>query len=45
MDGIRAEVNFIRITETAACTMGLRGSPTILVNGADPFPRPEGTGT
>ena len=37
--GDKAEVNFIRLTDISLCSMGLSGSPTVIVNGADPFPR------
>ena len=37
--GDKAEVNFIRLTDIALCSMGLSGSPTVIVDGVDPFPR------
>ena len=33
--GIDAEVNFYRITEDEAKRLGLRGSPSVLINGQD----------
>ncbi len=35
LEGIIAEVNFYRITEDQAKSMGLRGSPSVLINGQD----------
>ena len=37
-EGIEAEVNFHRIGENQAQRLNLKGSPTILINGVDPFP-------
>ena len=38
--GIDAEVNFYRITEDEAKGLGLRGSPSVLINGQDIQPAP-----
>jgi hypothetical protein len=38
-----ADVNYHRINDDEAEKLGLRGSPTILINGVDPFPS-EATG-
>lgn len=35
LEGIDAEVNFHRITDDEAIAMGLRGSPSVLINGED----------
>ena len=37
-EGIEAEVSFHRITDDEAIRLDLKGSPTILINGVDPFP-------
>jgi len=37
-EGTEAEVNYHRIEDEKAEKLGLRGSPTILINGVDPFP-------
>ena len=37
-EGIQAEVNYHRISDEEAEELGLRGSPTILIDGMDPFP-------
>jgi len=39
-EGIEAEVNFYRITEDEAQRRGLRGSPSVLINGKDIQPAP-----
>lgn len=38
MENIKAEVNFHRINDEEAEKLGLKGSPTILIDGVDPFP-------
>ncbi len=35
LEGIPAEVNFYRITEEQARSLGLKGSPSMLINGLD----------
>lgn len=40
LENITAEVNFYRITEEQAKSMGLRGSPSVLINGQDIQPAP-----
>lgn len=35
LEGIDAEVSFYRITDEEAKNLGLRGSPSILINGKD----------
>lgn len=35
---IEAEINYHRIDDEEAEKLGLRGSPTILIDGIDPFP-------
>ena len=35
---IQAEVSYHRISDEDAETLGLRGSPTILIDGIDPYP-------
>lgn len=35
LEGLKAQVNFKRITNTEAEKLGLKGSPSILVNGKD----------
>ena len=37
-EGVEAEVNYHRIDDEEAERLGLRGSPTILIDGVDPFP-------
>ena len=37
-EGVEAEVNYHRIGDDEAQRLGLMGSPTILINGVDPFP-------
>ncbi len=37
-EGIEAEVGYHRITGDEAENLGLKGSPTILIDGVDPFP-------
>jgi hypothetical protein len=37
-EGVDADVSYHRIGEDEAIRLGLKGSPTILINGADPFP-------
>jgi hypothetical protein len=37
-EGIDADINYHRIDDHEATRMGLKGSPTILIDGADPFP-------
>ena len=34
-EGIQAEVHFYRIDDMKASTLGLRGSPSVLINGKD----------
>lgn len=34
-EGIEAQVNFYRISDEEAKTLGLRGSPSVLINGKD----------
>ncbi len=34
-EGVEAEVNFYRISEEKASELGLRGSPSVLINGKD----------
>jgi hypothetical protein len=34
-EGVEAEVNYYRITEDEARSLGLRGSPSVLINGED----------
>jgi hypothetical protein len=38
LEGIDAEVQFHRISEEEAVSIGLKGSPTILINGIDIMP-------
>lgn len=35
LEKISAEVNFFRITEDEAMSLGLKGSPSVLINGED----------
>ncbi len=35
LEGIDGEVNFYRITDEEAKNLGLRGSPSVLINGKD----------
>ena len=35
LEGISAEVNFYRITEDEARSLGLKGSPSVLIDGRD----------
>ena len=35
LENIKAEVNFYRITDTEADDLGLKGSPSVLINGED----------
>jgi hypothetical protein len=35
LEGFEAEVNFYRIDDEKACFMGLRGSPSVLINHED----------
>ena len=35
---IEAQVNYLRIDDEEAERLGLKGSPTILIDGIDPFP-------
>ncbi len=35
LEGFNADVNFYRITEDEAKTLGLKGSPSVLINGKD----------
>ncbi|GBE15853.1 MAG TPA: hypothetical protein ENH32_00570 [Proteobacteria bacterium] len=37
-EGLKAEVNYRRIADEAAEKLGLRGSPTIMLDGVDLFP-------
>ena len=37
-EGAEAELNYHRIGDDEAERLGLKGSPTILINGVDPFP-------
>ncbi len=37
-EGVETEVNCHRIGEDEARKLGLMGSPSILINGVDPFP-------
>ena len=37
-EGIEAEVSYHRIGDDEAERLDLKGSPTILINGVDPFP-------
>jgi hypothetical protein len=37
-EAVRAEVFFTRVTESEAADLGLRGSPSVLVDGEDMFP-------
>ena len=37
-EGAEAEVNSHRIGDNEAQRLNLKGSPTILINGVDPFP-------
>ena len=37
-ESVKAEVNYHRIDDDEAERLGLRGSPTVLINGIDPFP-------
>lgn len=39
MEGIDAEVIFQRITDEEAYALGLRGSPSVLINGVDIEPQ------
>jgi hypothetical protein len=38
LEGIDADVQIHRISEEEAVSIGLKGSPTILINGADIMP-------
>ena len=35
MEGLQAEVYFYRINDMQAATLGLRGSPSVLIDGKD----------
>ena len=35
LEGLQAEVNFYRIDEMQAATLGFRGSPSVLIDGED----------
>jgi len=35
LEGLQAEVQFYRIDDIEAATLGLRGSPSVLINGKD----------
>ena len=35
LEGIQADLNFYRIDDTEAANLGLRGSPSILLDGQD----------
>lgn len=35
LEGLQAEVQFFRITDIQAVTLGLRGSPSVLIDGKD----------
>jgi hypothetical protein len=35
LEGVRAEVNFYRITDDEAKSLGLKGSPSVLIEGKD----------
>ena len=37
-EGVEAQVNYQRIDDEEAEKLGLKGSPTILIDGTDPFP-------
>ena len=37
-EGVEAEVSYHRINDEEAVKLGLRGSPTILIDGVDPYP-------
>ena len=37
-EGTEAELNYHRIGDDEAERLNLKGSPTILINGVDPFP-------
>ena len=37
-EGAESEVSYHRITDDEAIRLDLKGSPTILINGVDPFP-------
>ena len=37
-EGVEAEVAYHRIDDEEATRLGLKGSPTILIDGVDPFP-------
>jgi hypothetical protein len=37
-EGVKADVNYHRITDEDAERLGLKGSPTILIDGIDPYP-------
>jgi len=44
LEGVEAEVTYSRIGNETAAEKGLIGSPTILINGRDPFPAGDMTG-
>ena len=35
LEAVKAKVNFSRITDIEAAELGLRGSPSVLINGKD----------
>ncbi|MCJ7498647.1 hypothetical protein MUP29_00170 [bacterium] len=37
-EGVEADISYHRIGEDEAIRLGLKGSPTILINGVDLFP-------
>ena len=37
-EGLEADVHYHRVSDEQAEKFGLRGSPTILIDGVDPFP-------
>ncbi|KKL92521.1 hypothetical protein LCGC14_1883850 [marine sediment metagenome] len=38
LEGVEADVSFRRVTDDDARHMGIKGSPTVLINGADIAP-------
>lgn len=38
LETVKAEVSFTRVTESEAEELGLRGSPSVLIDGQDIFP-------
>ncbi len=38
LENVSAEVNFYRITEEEARSLGLKGSPSVMINGKDVQP-------